>query len=59
MIIYYRTISKESLNRVYKRLDKISLALYDLRPRYLTLDLVARTLLILITIIINSYYNSY
>ena len=38
------------------RLDKISAALYGLRPRYLAHDLVARILSISITIIITSYY---
>ena len=56
-LIYYRTISRESLDRVDKRLDKISVALCDLRSRYMTLNLVARTLLIFITIIISSDYN--
>ena len=59
VIINYRTIFKEGLNRIVKRLDKISVALYGLRPRYITLDLVARTLLMFITIIISSYYNRY
>ena len=52
---YYRTIFKEDLNRVDKRLDKISAALYGLRPRYLTLDLLAKILLIFITILFNSH----
>ena len=58
MIIYYRTTLKENLNRIDKRLDKISVALYGLRSRYIALDLLARTLLIFITIIISSYYNN-
>ena len=56
-LIYDRTTSKESLNRTNKRLDKISLALYGLRPRYIVYNLVARISLIFITIIISSYYN--
>ena len=52
---YHRTISKESLDRVDKRLDKISAALYGLRPRYIVFDLVARILINLITIIISLY----
>ena len=47
----------EGLNRVDKRLDKISVALYELRPRYIAHGLVARILLIFITIIISFYYN--
>ena len=47
-------ISKEGSNRVDKRLDKISVALCELRPRYMAHGLVARTLLILFTIITSS-----
>ena len=54
IVIYYRTISKESLSRVDKRLDKISVALCGLRPRYMALNLVARISLIFITIITSS-----
>ena len=57
MIIYYRTIVEEDLYKLI-RLDKISVALYDLRPRYLAHGLLARILLIFITIIItSSCYN--
>ena len=47
-------IFKEGLGRQI-RLDKISAALYGMRPRYLTLDLVARISSIFITIITSSY----
>ena len=59
MIIYYRIIFKESLDRVDKRLDKISVVLYDLRPRYIIFNLLARISINLITIIISSYCDSY
>ena len=53
--LYYRTISKESLNRVDKRLDKISAVLCDLRSRYIIFNLLTRISINLITIIISSY----
>ena len=54
------TIIERSLKRVLIesiRLNKISVALCDLRSRYITLNLLARILINLITIIISLYYN--
>ena len=56
--VCYRTISEEGLSRTDKRLDKISVALCGLRPRYMAFDLLARISINLITIITSSYCDS-